>query len=773
MSIFPIINTGEVLMKIRKSKVWLKILFAVVIPGLVLNLLFLNATTSGTSNISTPSVADNNSMVNYLRNKYQPGQILSPEDFRANAALFGSQVKSFDTLLRLDSRTEDIIAKEGFAPNPKMQIGTGWDHFGGTTGSFVSAASAETVVDVDPVFAKIKAEHDFGIRFPINNFANDYLNSQTPPPPKEFVTRAYRIRNVEGIQAPIHWESPGGGIKGALPYGEVLIRGVSAQQIDGVAETTRITVHSWKRSEIIDIDGSKKIGPWIPDQTSGHKYDFWEFAMEYDHKTERVFRPLNPTPNNAIPLAERSRNLIEPTVDVQRASGKNVAAKIAFNESIHPQPTNITPNVSTPKNLNSVTVGNAPRIFAARAGSAALVASVLSETSKLSERLKTEKDPIKRNEMINQAATSLNDGVLGAGLFTVGAAGATYLGIALIAGTAVATATAPVVATSMLIALIPLAVDQLADPQVLSGMAKAVLDPQSTATTSWKVLQADFSNGQDFFSNMVGFAGYLKDQLLELRNPNNETLTQAVARAAIKNDGAIDPATLSEKKINQTASASESAWRNFKAGNVTGTTSVASTNSAWTGGAPTVSNSGGNNAGNSTGSIGNVSGVARINVISPQSEANVVVPVIPANLNGSQSFIPTVNSISKIDIGNSPNLPYFSLGGPVDIGTSPLFNDIDGKQYWYDTGGLYQPNKTKVIFRGDTLIAFERIDKHGTTFVPAILTTSQFDSGVATWSSTPVGPAIDDSVQQFNHDGSFRYVPINSVKGSSSGGLNW
>lgn len=56
MSIFPIINTGEVLMKIRKLKVWLKILFAVVIPGLVLNLLFLNATTSNGHNFIFPTL---------------------------------------------------------------------------------------------------------------------------------------------------------------------------------------------------------------------------------------------------------------------------------------------------------------------------------------------------------------------------------------------------------------------------------------------------------------------------------------------------------------------------------------------------------------------------------------------------------------------------------------------------------------------------------------------------------------------------------------------
>lgn len=52
---------------------------------------------------------------------------------------------------------------------------------------------------------------------------------------------------------------------------------------------------------------------------------------------------------------------------------------------------------------------------------------------------------------------------------------------------------------------------------------------------------------------MMGFAGYLKDQMLELKNPQNETLTQAVARAAIKNDPMLDQATLSEQKINQTA----------------------------------------------------------------------------------------------------------------------------------------------------------------------------------------------------------------------------
>lgn len=116
----------------------------------------------------------------------------------------------------------------------------------------------------------------------------------------------------------------------------------------------------------------------------------------------------------------------------------------------------------------------------------------------IKRKIEIRKRSMKRNEMINQAATSLNEGVLGAGLITVGMAGGAYLGIALFSGTAVATLAAPAAATTMLFLLIPMAADMLTDPGVLKGMAKAVLDPQSTATTSWKVLQADFSNGQDF-----------------------------------------------------------------------------------------------------------------------------------------------------------------------------------------------------------------------------------------------------------------------------------
>lgn len=61
--------------------------------------------------------------------------------------------------------------------------------------------------------------------------------------------------------------------------------------------------------------------------------------------------------------------------------GKNAIARAAFVDAMGPQPKNLTPPVSPPKNLSSVTVGNAPRMFAARAGTAAIVGSVLSETS--------------------------------------------------------------------------------------------------------------------------------------------------------------------------------------------------------------------------------------------------------------------------------------------------------------------------------------------------------------------------------------------------------
>lgn len=49
---------------------------------------------------------DNLKLRSYLQSKYKPGDVMSPEDFRANAALFGGKVEVFDILERIDTRTQ-------------------------------------------------------------------------------------------------------------------------------------------------------------------------------------------------------------------------------------------------------------------------------------------------------------------------------------------------------------------------------------------------------------------------------------------------------------------------------------------------------------------------------------------------------------------------------------------------------------------------------------------------------------------------------------------
>jgi hypothetical protein len=78
---------------------------------------------------------------------FQPkeGQILSDEDLRAHAALFGKDIKQYDELYRIDNRSPAQISEtKGFLPNPSKPPGNAVAHVEQKslgTGSFVSATT--------------------------------------------------------------------------------------------------------------------------------------------------------------------------------------------------------------------------------------------------------------------------------------------------------------------------------------------------------------------------------------------------------------------------------------------------------------------------------------------------------------------------------------------------------------------------------------------------------------------------------------------------------
>lgn len=777
----------------------IKILLFVALPALLLNLFFLNATWN-----------------------FQPGQVVPDSALSEQATKIGSVMDTHQQLFRIDTRAEDIIAKDGFLPNPNKPAADLAGHvapeFGGS-GNFVSTSGKQA----NPY--NLLGSDFIGTPHPDNpDIHAEYPTDQPAPKPYRTVIKEYMIENQVGVLIPDNVGIPG--------EAEVTTNKVAPEKIIAVREI--VLNRPWRAAGddwVLDLmkKSTVEVGDWRPLQSSSStntkpvispgaekfgdevtnklKSDLEKQGLSVSSSAQsdaakkigvhdevvvngprangaltqtgktltdivNASGPLRINVSNQAPKVSADGKSVQMNyrmfgntlesktttiADIQRAAYRQAFADATAKYPVYSNPTNATQASSAPKTLSSVTVGGAPKVFAAKAGVAAIVGATLGGLGNATEAYKAAKTDQERNDVINRAATSTNENVVGAALVTAGVAGATYLAVAVVAtATGVSAAVLGTIAAPIvLIAMIPMTVDMLTEPETLKGIAATAANPTESGTVGWKVMQAEFSNGQDFATNMVGFAGYLKDQMFAIRDPENKNTIQAVADAAMKNSG-MKAGVLSKTNVRTYSDKSQATAASVQNGNVTINPALMSTQ------APAAAN---NNSGNTSTVNPSTANASSSSTAASSMLNNITVPALPINIVGDGGL----SSRQSQNIGLTDTLiaiPNFKLSGGASSGTmisgmTPVVVDASGVERWYDNGEVYNKSTTKLEWSGNEVVAFNRTNQDGSiSRVPGLISQSQLASGVSTWSTLEIGMDVNsygiDEHGNFNSTG----IPI-------------
>lgn len=715
----------------------------------LLNIFYLNAT--NVNNFAKPEIYTNtiptiqeyNALLSEMQSKYKPGDRISDVDFDKNAKLSGQKVEVFETVYRLDTRSPDIIEKVGFNPNPNTHtgVGTAWDHYKSTTSNFVSTAAAfelDGSANNVPEYNKLRSSHYYGIEKPINYYAEQYKGSNTPPPAKTFTSYLYEIKDVKGIREPRNYANISNLNQNiTLRNNEILTQGVDPKKITGVRVATNITVESWKLAT--DWFGNPRPGVWVPDKVSGDPYSLIEFLNKYKGMIDKP-QAMSSLKDFKNTVSSNSTNSIDnqeklrPTNEVEVARDQFKKAIGAGKGELTEVVEKILPEKSGPVsgNLDSATISSGQDYMknANRTANIAMVGSVLAGIGNVSEQLKKTNDIKKQNQIINDAAVSTNQMVIGAGLFAAGIVGAKYLAVATLGATA-GTVVVPVLTVTML----PLAIEALADPKALSNMANAILDPKSSVYTSAKVLETQFRDLKDFGKNLLGFGQYVFSQTKELINPSSNSFIANVGKVAYVQNSKIADQNNSANKgelYGDNVRYFNDEVKEGRGGKFTDP--IENQNNII--GKNTTSNSTNPNT-----NINNSNINSAINNIefANQSLNLTTVPSIPANFKGDLNQIQNmqhqmVSSMQDMTRGlGGVNIPNFILTSGVDKSSPLIINFKTNEFHWYDTGKVFDPSNTKEVYNGNTLVGFERNDNGKITYIQNSLNQIDVESGVARW----------------------------------------
>ena len=241
------------------------------------------------------------------------GDVRSSEDFNYEAEVSGHKVETMDEVFRLDQRSPEQIAQEGFAPNPNKEAGTLMEHVAeqvSGSGNYVSTSS-------DAAHAGTLLNPDFFPSTPIKGADPLSIESgatRQTPQDLEYLVREYKISDVDGVKL-----RDGVGVAAEK---EVVIRGANPDQI----QYRDITIKQrWQ-----ELDGSDADGPWFSYQlTSVRKISTEDVNIgEWQSlpKVENAAKPISDPP------AARRAATVEDGATAQKPIQEASPGKVSAND---------------------------------------------------------------------------------------------------------------------------------------------------------------------------------------------------------------------------------------------------------------------------------------------------------------------------------------------------------------------------------------------------------------------------------------------------------
>lgn len=247
--------------------------------------------------------------------------------------------------------------------------------------------------------------------------------------------------------------------------------------------------------------------------------------------------------SNIARISERNGRNNSKTLEIEKAVVNNKITSQIEN-------TKLTTNTKLP---NKITVGKTLNAATNASVLAATLADIGKSVGHVEQQLSQEKDPSKRVEILNKSAQTLNNNIIS--ITTIGGAlyGAKKLLVKMRAPIAAATMETGV---GVVLVVLPITYDFLADPQNRKDFKYALQNPKQSYNTIAQVVQTDFKNIKQNLTNknnfvskgliddLIGFANYVHEDAVDYASSvmeqafqeNNLTSTpqQQVIKTAVK-----------------------------------------------------------------------------------------------------------------------------------------------------------------------------------------------------------------------------------------------